>query len=270
MRADRLILAGLEEGVWPQRRADRSRSCRGRCARRSACRRPSAASACPPTTSPRPPAPPEVILLHTERRGGQPAVTSRWLWRLETLAQGRGPRDCPGRDRRARLGPRPGRRRRPAARRPQARAAPRAPPAAGARGPRELSVTRVETLVRDPYAVYASACPGPAACWTGPTRRSTPARAAPPSTRPSSASPTPGPTPCPPTRAARVRGLYLRGAERGAELRRPPWPARRRWRATRRAWLADFETRRRARGATCRCWSSAEISLVVPARATSP
>ena len=39
---------------------------------------------------------PEVILLHTERRDGQPAVKSRWLWRLETLAKGAGV-EIPGR-----------------------------------------------------------------------------------------------------------------------------------------------------------------------------
>jgi len=27
-------------------------------------------------------------LIHTERRGGQPAVRSRWLWRLDMLTRG--------------------------------------------------------------------------------------------------------------------------------------------------------------------------------------
>src|SRR5690606_24618573 len=39
---------------------------------------------------------PDVVLLHAERREGAPAVKSRWLWRLETLASGAGV-EIPGR-----------------------------------------------------------------------------------------------------------------------------------------------------------------------------
>ena len=56
IRADRLILAGLEEGCGRSLRRP-IRSCRGRCARPSACRLPSAVSASRRTISPRPPAP---------------------------------------------------------------------------------------------------------------------------------------------------------------------------------------------------------------------
>ena len=96
---------------------------------------------------------PEVVLLHSERRGGAPAVASRWLWRLQTLA--RAPALTPelriaAPRRRARLGARP---RRAAARRAYAeRPEPRPPVAAR---PRKLPVTAVERWVRDPYAVYA-------------------------------------------------------------------------------------------------------------------
>ena len=65
-------------------------SCRGRCATRLGLPPPErrvglsahdfAQAACAP----------EVVLIHAERRGGQPAVKSRWLWRLETLAKGAG------------------------------------------------------------------------------------------------------------------------------------------------------------------------------------
>jgi len=152
VRADRLILAGLEEGVWP--RTPPTDPFLSRPMRKTLGLPPperriglsahdfaQAASA------------PEVILISTERREGQPAVKSRWLWRLETLARGAKvsiPRrhdaeawadtlDAP-------LEPRP-----PAL---QAAERPRPKPPLEAR-PRKLPVTRIETWVRDPYAVYA-------------------------------------------------------------------------------------------------------------------
>jgi ATP-dependent helicase/nuclease subunit B len=152
IRADRLVLAGLEEGVWPRSpSADPflSRPMRARLGLPPPERRIGLAAhdfaqaACAP----------EVTLVHVERRDGQPAVKSRWLWRLETLAKGAGV-DLPGRpdvlawaraldaplaDPPPTLQP---------ARPPEPR------PPAEAR-PRALFVTRVETLVRDPYAVYA-------------------------------------------------------------------------------------------------------------------
>jgi len=152
IRADRLILAGLEEGVWP-RPAEvdpfLSRPMRARMGLPPPERRVGlsahdfAQAACAP----------EVVLIHSERRGGQPAVMSRWLWRLETLARGAGlalPRrddalawaralDAPLADPPESLTPAP-------------RPAPRPPVAVR---PTELPVTEVERLVRDPYAVYA-------------------------------------------------------------------------------------------------------------------
>jgi ATP-dependent helicase/nuclease subunit B len=152
IRADRLILAGLEEGVWP-RPAEvdpfLSRPMRARMGLPPPERRVGlsahdfAQAACAP----------EVVLIHSERRGGQPAVMSRWLWRLETLARGAGlalPRrddaltwaralDAPLAEPPASLTPAP-------------RPAPRPPVEVR---PTELPVTEVERLVRDPYAVYA-------------------------------------------------------------------------------------------------------------------
>jgi ATP-dependent helicase/nuclease subunit B len=91
---------------------------------------------------------PEVFLLHAERREGAPAVESRWLWRLKTLARGAGVA-LPGRPEVldwARALDAPG----PYA--PVPRAA-FAPPLAAR--PLKLPVTQAEALTRDPYAVYA-------------------------------------------------------------------------------------------------------------------
>jgi ATP-dependent helicase/nuclease subunit B len=91
---------------------------------------------------------PEVVLLHTERRDGAPQVKSRWLWRLETLAKG-AKLAIPGRPEvlawAAALDA-------PDDYCPYPRPAP-APPAADR--PDKLHVTRIETLTRDPYAVWA-------------------------------------------------------------------------------------------------------------------
>ena len=147
VRADRLVLAGLEEGVWPAAAPldpFLSRPMRARLGLPPPERRIGlsahdfAQAACAP----------EVVLLHTERREGAPAVKSRWLWRLETLAKGAGlaiPQrretldwanalDAPG----------------PYA--PYPRPSPRPPVE---HRPDRLFVTRVETLTRDPYAVWA-------------------------------------------------------------------------------------------------------------------
>lgn len=147
VRADRLIVAGLEEGVWPRGAPldpFLSRPMRERLGLPSPERRVGLAAhdfaqaACAP----------EVVLLHTERREGAPSLKSRWLWRLETLARGAEleipPRpevlawaaalDAPGGyDPARRPAPRP-----PVEHRPEA-----------------LFVTRVEALTRDPYAVWA-------------------------------------------------------------------------------------------------------------------
>jgi ATP-dependent helicase/nuclease subunit B len=152
VRADLLILAGLEEGVWPRLPPQDpffSRPMRKTIGLAPPERRiglsahdfAQAASA------------PEVVLVTTERRGGQPAVRSRWLWRLATLARGAGlalptrpevldwarALDAP-------LDPAP----------PELQPAqrPRPTPPLEAR-PRELPVTSVERWVRDPYSIYA-------------------------------------------------------------------------------------------------------------------
>ncbi|MFO1014103.1 MAG: double-strand break repair protein AddB, partial [Caulobacteraceae bacterium] len=151
VRPDRLILAGLEEGVWPAGAPVDpflSRPMRKALGLPSPERKiglsahdfAQAASA------------PEVFLLRSERRGGSPAVASRWLWRLETLAKG-AKVDLPGR---------PDLKAWAAALEaplsvPPPELAPAKPPEPRppvAVRPRELYVTRIEALVRDPYAIY--------------------------------------------------------------------------------------------------------------------
>ena len=153
-RADKMILAGLEEGVWPRPAPVDpflSRPMRkllglptpekrlGQTAQdfvQAACAN-------------------EAILIHCERRGGQPAVRSRWLWRLEMLTRGANAEATPVQieaphglgqwvaaldappEGVAKLAPRP------------------APKPPVDRRPRSLYVTGVERWVRDPYALYA-------------------------------------------------------------------------------------------------------------------
>ncbi len=157
-RADTVVLAGLEEGVWPAAAGldpFLSRPMRAAIDLPSPERRiglsahdfAQAAAA------------PEVVLVHTERRGGQPSVKSRWLWRLETLVGG-------GRTEDGKARTLPGRPdieawaraldAAPVAPPPTLRSAPRPqprPPVAAR--PMNMSVTRVEEWVRDPYATYA-------------------------------------------------------------------------------------------------------------------
>jgi ATP-dependent helicase/nuclease subunit B len=146
-RADRLVLAGLEEGVWPRGAPIDpflSRTMRRTLGLPSPERRVGlsahdfAQAACAP----------EVVLVNSARREGAPATESRWLWRLKTLARGAG-RALPARPELnawaksldAGVGYAPIKRPVPI------------PPVADR--PTRLSVTRVETLTRDPYAFWA-------------------------------------------------------------------------------------------------------------------
>jgi len=87
VRSDLLILAGLEEGVWPALAPIDpflSRPMREKLGLPAPERRIGLAAhdfaqaACAP----------DVVLLTCERRGGSPTVESRWLWRLRTLIAG--------------------------------------------------------------------------------------------------------------------------------------------------------------------------------------
>jgi ATP-dependent helicase/nuclease subunit B len=147
IHADRLVLAGLEEGVWPQVPAADpflSRPMRENLGLSSPERRiglsahdfAQAAGAS------------DLVLVSTARRAGAPTTPSRWLWRLETLIKGAG-LSMPERGELvawARALDAPGR--------PHPAERPRPRPPVTAR-PRKLPVTAIETWVRDPYAVYA-------------------------------------------------------------------------------------------------------------------
>jgi len=154
VRAGRMILAGLEEGVWPQGAPIDpflSRPMRKTLGLPPPERRVGQTAqdfvqaACAP----------EAILVHSERRGGQPAVRSRWLWRLDMLTRGANSKETPveidrpsetlaaARALDAPVAGQGGLAKRPAPKPPVDRR------------PRQLPVTGVERWVRDPYAVYA-------------------------------------------------------------------------------------------------------------------
>ena len=153
--ADRLILAGLNEGVWPEQppadaflpRVFRSKIGLSDPDERiglSAHDFAQLASA------------PQVTLLASKRRDDKPALASRWLWRLKTLVRGALKEEADaafapplGQDpivwlREMETAP---------ALPPEFTAEPRPKPPTAAR-PKRLSVTRIEQLVRDPYAIY--------------------------------------------------------------------------------------------------------------------
>lgn len=148
---DLLILGGLDEGVWPgETRTDPWLSRRMRDAiglpppeRRIGLSAHDFAQAL---------ATPRVLISRAEKRAGAPTVPSRWLQRLEAVL---GPDRTKALIRRGQRYVQLGRSLDSVAAediRPVRRPEPRPPVPAR---PRELSVTSVETLIRDPYAIYA-------------------------------------------------------------------------------------------------------------------
>ena len=148
---DLMVLGGLDEGVWPSdTRTDPflSRAMRGEVGLPPPERRlgQAAHDFVQGAMAPR------VIISRAEKRGGTPTVESRWLQRLEavagqaamTAARERGDDLCGARPRH-RLGE-------IGDERPMKKPEPKPPLAARPQG---LSVTEIETLVRDPYAIYA-------------------------------------------------------------------------------------------------------------------
>ncbi|WP_170936944.1 MULTISPECIES: double-strand break repair protein AddB [Rhodomicrobium] len=147
--ADLVVIAGMNEGVWPEaadpgpwlNRAMREAlglpppERRTRLAAHDVCQLMGA---------------PEIVLTRALKSGGAPTVPSRWLMRMQALLQGVGAKDA--------LAPA-----RPwlhwAAARNEAPTIPPAKPPApcpplDAR-PRRLSVSEIETLIANPYAIYA-------------------------------------------------------------------------------------------------------------------
>ncbi len=92
----------------------------------------------------------EVKLVWSRRIDDAPAIPSRWVLRLQMILKAAGQEARTGR---SSSWPRLARAlNEPASVRPNAKPRPRPPLAAR---PRQLSVTRIETLIRDPYAIYA-------------------------------------------------------------------------------------------------------------------
>lgn len=145
-----LVLGGLDEGVWPaDTRTDPwlSRAMRGEIGLEPPERRIGLAAHdfAQGFASPR------VLVTRAEKRGGTPTVAARWLQRLSALL---------GKSATARLRSRGDRyldiaraldRVSPWDVKPASRPSPKPPVASR---PRRLSITEIETLVRDPYAIY--------------------------------------------------------------------------------------------------------------------
>jgi ATP-dependent helicase/nuclease subunit B len=148
-RADLMILGGLNEGTWPGDPADdpwMSRPMRGRFGiappeRRIGVSAHDFVQAC---------GAPEVVLTRAARISGTPTLPSRWLLRLETVLRAAGLEDALGEHRQPLAWT-------AALDRGLERVSVTAPapcPPVAAR-PRGLSVTQIETWMRDPYAIYA-------------------------------------------------------------------------------------------------------------------
>ncbi|AQS87475.1 nuclease [Neoasaia chiangmaiensis NBRC 101099] len=146
--ADLVVLGGLNEGIWPPATDPGpwlSRPMRTRTGLPSPERLIGVAAHDFSTAML---SAPQVVLSSPARRDGAPAVPARWLVRIDALLGGRGQRlpVHPALSWHARLDQPDG----PA--RPVSAPEPRPPVA---RRPRRLSVTEIETWLRDPYAIYA-------------------------------------------------------------------------------------------------------------------
>jgi ATP-dependent helicase/nuclease subunit B len=146
-RRDLMILAGLNEGVWPAPVGEDpflSRAMRAKLGLPSLDARIGLAAHDFAQLANAP----NVVLSRALRRDGAPTLASRWLWRLKTLAQG-AKLELARADQYAAWAKALDQ---PTEVRPAPRVEPRPP--AGKRL-KQISVTQVETLIRDPYAVYA-------------------------------------------------------------------------------------------------------------------
>lgn len=155
--ADVVVLGGLTEGIWP--RLPGADPWLGRSLRRMiGLRSPEDRIGLSAHDFQQAMGAPHVVVSRALRDAEAPTVASRWLLRLENLLLGLGDEGAQAlasaRSRGRRLLDIASRIDEPAARTPPARRPAPRPPATAR--PRELSVTQVETLIRDPYAVYAA------------------------------------------------------------------------------------------------------------------
>lgn len=146
-RRSLMILGGLNEGVWPAPAGDDpflSRPMRERLGLPSLDQRLGLAAHDFAQLANAP----NVVLTRAKRRDGSPSLASRWLWRLQTLMKGAGVELPHAADHLGWAHSIDA----PAAIAPAKPPAPR-PPAD--QRLKRISVTQVETLIRDPYAIYA-------------------------------------------------------------------------------------------------------------------
>lgn len=148
---DLLVLGGLDEGVWPsETRTDPwlSRAMRAEIGLEPPERRIGLAAHDFAQSF----AAPRVLVTRAEKRGGTPTVAARWLQRLSALLGAKATKDLQDRSEKYLEIARALDRVAPWEVEPADRPEP-APPVAAR--PRSLSITEIETLVRDPYAIYA-------------------------------------------------------------------------------------------------------------------
>ncbi len=146
-RRELMILAGLNEGVWPAPPGEDpflSRAMRFKLGLPSVDQRIGLAAHDFAQLANAP----NVVMTRALRRDGSPTLASRWLWRLKTLVQGAHAKLETAGDYIAWAQALD----KPAAIRPTLPPRPR-PPAD--KRIKQISVTAVETLIRDPYAIYA-------------------------------------------------------------------------------------------------------------------
>jgi len=148
--ADRIILGGLNEGVWPQEAAGDpflSRKMRKDLGLTSPERRIGLSAHDFAGLA----AQSEIVMTRAKRAGGKPATPSRWIVRLKNILTGAGALagiDSSD-DWRAIIATLDAPERVQAVDRPRPKAGP-------GRRPQEISVTRVEKWLRDPYSIYAT------------------------------------------------------------------------------------------------------------------
>ncbi|OQW56648.1 MAG: hypothetical protein A4S17_13495 [Proteobacteria bacterium HN_bin10] len=146
-RRDLMILAGLNEGVWPAPAGEDpflSRAMREKLGLPSLDARIGLAAHDFAQLANAP----NVVFTRALRRDGAPTLASRWLWRLKTLMQGAASEI-------ASAGQYAEMARRLDAPTRIVRLAPVKPKPPAGKRLTQISVTQVETLIRDPYAVYA-------------------------------------------------------------------------------------------------------------------